>query len=496
MRSTRWRQRTARRLVMLVVAGGVLLVWATPAQAHPLGNFTVNRYARVEVSAGMVRVLYVLDLAEIPAFQERRAVAADADGYARQRAEDIGRGLELTVDDVRLDLVLTERLLQQPPGQGGLSTLRLSALYVAELPSGAADEVHEATFRDTNEPDRIGWREIVVTAEGDAEILRTDAPQTDISDELRAYPPDRLGAPLDQRQATFVFTPGSEPAPAPALVGRGEANGASDGFAALITRTDLRPAAVAAMLALALGFGAVHAVGPGHGKTVMAAYLVGTTGRPRDAVLLGGIVSLMHTASVLVLGAVLLRVDRSIATEAAYPALTLLSGLAVMAVGTWLLVTRWRRLRTAAAGRSHEHHEHQHDEHDDGDEGHEGHGHTHAHGGHSHTHELPPEVNPLSWQGLVALGTSGGLFPSPSAVLVLVSAVGLGRAGLGLALLGAFSIGLAATLTAVGLALVYGRSVLQRRFRAPGVVRFLPVAGALALVALGGVVTGSAINQF
>ena len=494
MRPIRWRQRTVGRLVMLLVAAGVLLVWATPAQAHPLGNFTVNRYARLEVSAGVVRVLYVLDLAEIPAFQERRAVAADPDGYARRRAEDIGRGLELVVDDVRLDLVLTEYLIQEPPGQGGLSTLRLSALYVAELPSGAADDVHEATFRDTNEPDRIGWREIVVTAEGDAEILRTDAPQTDISDELRAYPPDRLGAPLDQRQATLVFTSGSEPAPAPALVGRGENNGGSEGFAALITRTDLRPAAVAAMLALAVGFGAVHAVGPGHGKTVMAAYLVGTTGRPRDAVLLGGIVSLMHTASVLVLGAVLLRVDRSIATEAAYPALTLLSGLAVMAVGTWLLVSRWRRLRTAAAGRAHEHqhHEHQHHEH----ESHEGHGHVHAHGGPGHTHELPPEVNPLSWQGLVALGTSGGLFPSPSAVLVLVSAVGLGRAGLGLALLGAFSIGLAATLTAVGLALVYGRSVLQRRFRAPGVVRFLPVAGALALVTLGGVVTGGALTQF
>ncbi len=485
MRAARWR-RASRCLLVLFLTAGTLLLSAAPAQAHPLGNFTVNRYARLEISADMIRVLYVLDLAEIPAFQERRAVAADPEGYARQRAEQIGQGLELTVDGADLDLVLTDQLLQQPPGQGGLTTLRLSALYAADLPDGPADEVHEATFRDTNQPDRIGWREVVVSAEGDAEILRTDASQTDTSDELRSYPADRLQAPLDERGATLTFVSGSEPSPAPALDGGGGRDPASDRFAALVTRTDLTPPALAVALALALGFGAVHAVGPGHGKTVMAAYLVGTTGRPRDAVLLGGVVSLMHTASVLVLGAVLLRVDRSFATEAAYPALTLLSGLAVTTVGGWLFFRRYRRLRSAPSGEGH-HHAHHH--------AHAHGGHGHSDGGRGHSHELPSDVKPLSWRGLVALGSSGGLFPSPSAVLVLISAVGLGRTGLGLALLGAFSIGLAVTLTAVGLALVYGRSVLQRRFAVPG-VRFLPPAGALALVAVGLLVTVNAFTKF
>ncbi|HEV2071378.1 MAG TPA: hypothetical protein VGR26_16435 [Acidimicrobiales bacterium] len=491
MRAARWR-RASRCLLVLFLTAGTLLLSAAPAQAHPLGNFTVNRYARLEISAEMIRVLYVLDLAEIPAFQERRAVAADPEEYARQRAEQIGRGLELVVDGTELDLVLTDQLLQEPPGQGGLTTLRLSALYAADLPDGPADEVHQATFWDTNQPDRIGWREVVVSAEGDAEILRTDASQIDTSDELRSYPADRLQAPLDERGATLTFVSGSEPSPAPALDGGGGRNPASDGFAALITRTDLTPPALAVMLALALGFGAVHALGPGHGKTVMAAYLVGTTGRPRDAVLLGGVVSLMHTASVLVLGAALLRADRSIATEAAYPILTLVSGLAVTTVGGWLFFRRYRRLRSAPSGEDH-HHAH-HDPH--------AHHHPHAHGGHGHSdggrghsHELPSDVKPLSWRGLVALGSSGGLFPSPSAVLVLISAVGLGRTGLGLALLGAFSIGLAATLTAVGLALVYGRSVLQRRLTVPG-IRFLPPAGALALMAVGLLVTVNALTKF
>ncbi|MBW3643812.1 MAG: hypothetical protein KY447_12955, partial [Actinobacteria bacterium] len=149
MTAAGWR-RARRYLFALILTGGALFVSAAPAQAHPLGNFTVNRYARLEISADLIRVLYVLDLAEIPAFQERRAVAADPEAYARQRAEQIGRGLELVVDGTERDLVLTDQLLQEPPGQGGLRTLRLSALYAADLPDGPPDEVHQATFWDTN----------------------------------------------------------------------------------------------------------------------------------------------------------------------------------------------------------------------------------------------------------------------------------------------------------------------------------------------------------
>jgi nickel/cobalt exporter len=520
--------RAVRLLVVAtVVVGAGVLTLAAPAQAHPLGNFTVNRYARVEVSAGVARVLYVLDLAEIPAFQERREVAADPEGYARTRAEQIGEGLELVVDGSPLELVLVDQRLEQPPGQGGLTTLRVTALYEAVLAPGPPDQVRQATFADTNQPDRIGWREIVVRAAGDAEIVSSDAPDTDLTDELRTYPEDRLRAPLDQRRASFSFTPGDRLGDPPPLDGSGGSGLPTDGFAALVTRTDLGPLAVVSLLAVAVGFGAVHAVGPGHGKTIMAAYLVSTRGRARDAVLLGTIVSVMHTASVLVLGLVLVRIDHSIATEAVYPLLTVASGVAVTGVGAWLLAGRWRRVRAGmpvpAAGHAHSHeghshqghqglsheghghdhsheghahgrhgHSHNHEGHDHEGHDHEGHGHDHsheghAHGRHGHSHALPADVAPLSRRGLVALGTSGGLFPSPSAVLVVVGAVGLGRAGLGLALLGAFSVGLAATLTVVGLGLVYGRGVVERRGYGDR-LGFLPVLGAVALVVLGLVV--------
>jgi ABC-type nickel/cobalt efflux system permease component RcnA len=468
-------------MAVLVAAVAGVVALAAPALAHPLGNFTVNRYARIEVSADAVRVLYVLDLAEIPAFQDRREVEADAQAYARTRAEEISAGLELVVDDELRALTLVDQALEEPPGQGGLTTLRLTALYESPLDEGAPNRVRRASFADTNDPDRIGWREIVVVARPDAEVVASDAPAEDITDELRTYPEDRLESPLDLRQISFSFTPGSVAAEPPALDGSSGAVADVDGFAALITRSDLTPLAVASLLALALGFGfgAVHAVGPGHGKTIMAAYLVSSRGRPRDAVLLGGVVSIMHTASVLVLGLVLVQVDRSIAAESVFPILTLVSGVAVTGVGIWLLVARWRKLRSSGAGRGGH-------SHTDSDNGHSHDGHD-GHDGHGHSHALPAGVAPLSRRGLVALGASGGLFPSPSAVLVIVAAVGLGRAGLGLALLAAFSIGLAATLSAVGLGLVYGRNIIERRGGGQRLA-FLPVLGAVALIALGSVI--------
>ena len=291
-----------------------------------------------------------------------------------------------------------------------------------------------------------------------------------------------------------------------------------DSLTDLVTRQDLDVGVVLGMLAVALAIGAGHAFLPGHGKTLMGAYLVGTKGRPVDAFLLGAIVSLMHTASVLALGLVLFRVNESISLERLYPSLTVVSGLLAAAFGTFLLVTRSRRIRQArrdhVAGHDHLH----------------GHDHEpepvpvlagggcgrprppqptattttttstttgpsrpsrprgrqfgHSHGaGHWHTHELPPDVPPFSRRGIVMLATSGGLVPSPSAVLVVVSAFSLGRVGLGLSLIAAFSLGLAATLTAIGLSLVFGRGFVERHWGRS--LDVLPVVGAMAMVVLG-----------
>jgi ABC-type nickel/cobalt efflux system permease component RcnA len=273
----------------------------------------------------------------------------------------------------------------------------------------------------------------------------------------------------------------------------------------------------------------------------MAAYLVGTRGRPLDAVLLGVIVSAMHTASVLILGVALFQIDQAIALDDLFPWLTLISGVCVLVIGIGLAVSRGRLLRidrpagelrvsrlpmashpparapsrggsatallttTPDLGPLHEldddqHHHHGHDNghdhrHENGrdhvpDHGHEDHGHRreHAHDDHGpdhdHGHDLPEGVAPLSKRGLVLLATAGGIVPSPSAAIVLISAFTLGRVGLGLALVLAFSIGLAVTLTAVGLAMVLGGRVVNARLSAD-LIRLMPIAGAAVLVVLG-----------
>lgn len=209
-------------------------------------------------------------------------------------------------------------------------------------------------------------------------------------------------------------------------------------------------------VAAAVAVGAVHALTPGHGKAIAAAYLVGGRGTRRDALLLGVIVAAMHSASVLAMGLALHLLVGGARDAAALarvtPWLRVVSGIAVLGLGVWLLVGQWRRR-------------------DD-------HGH----------HHLPPEVSPFSRRGLLILGMAGGILPSPAAFLVLITAWFTGRTGLGLALVAAFSVGLAATLTVVGLVAVRGREVLLRRMEAPRrMLRALAVGGAAAIL-LGGVI--------
>jgi ABC-type nickel/cobalt efflux system permease component RcnA len=246
-------------------------------------------------------------------------------------------------------------------------------------------------------------------------------------------------------------------------------------------------------LAVALLLGAFHALSPGHGKTVVASYLVGTRGRVRDAVLLGLTVTLTHTSSVFVLGLVTLFLSQTVLPETLVPYLTLLSGLLIVGVGGQMLVSRVQRLRGRRAAAlpgargadrarfavsgprasrdpctSHEH-EHEHaDEH--------GHGHEHGH---------LASGEKVTLRALVSLGVSGGLVPCPSALVVLLSSIAYRRVALGLAMVLAFSVGLAMVLVGIGVALVLARQAF-RRMRPPGKwMEWLPVASALVIVALG-----------
>jgi ABC-type nickel/cobalt efflux system permease component RcnA len=237
-----------------------------------------------------------------------------------------------------------------------------------------------------------------------------------------------------------------------------------DYLSRLLAGREIGLAAMLAGLCVAFGLGAAHALSPGHGKTIVAAYLVGSRGTFRHALLLGVTVTFTHTASVFGLGLAVLLAQRYVLPERIVPVLGAISGISIVLVAASLLRKRIRALR-------HVHHHHHH---------------------HHHHHDVPEKVTPA---GLIALGVSGGLVPCPSALVLLLSAVALGRVALGLALLAAFSLGLASVLTAIGALVLYARNLLPERSRfSSGALRYVPVVSAAVVMALGIAITGMSLG--
>jgi nickel/cobalt transporter (NicO) family protein len=459
-----------KRLVVTVVALLGLLTLPGLAQAHPLGNFTVNHYAGIELAGNDVYVRYTLDLAEVPAFQDGDRVRQP--GFAKELATK----LELRLDGKQTRLRAVSSRVTKSPGAGGLETLRFDAVYRAGR-SGTT-----LTFVDRVYADRIGWREITVVARDGAEIVKATAPSESTSDALRSYPKDLLRSPLDIRSARVELTPGSMTSPPPSLDPVGPPRHTGGGFEALINRGELSVGVVLISLLIAAFWGAVHALTPGHGKALVAGYLVGTRGRPRHAFLLGATVTVTHTAGVFALGLVTLALSQFIVPEQLYPWLTLVSGLLVVAVGAAVL-----RHRIRSGGWA----DHHHDDHDHHGEGHHHHGEGHHHDGHANHHHHDDEA--LTSRGILGVGVAAGLLPCPSALVVLLSAIALHRIGLGFALIVAFSVGLAATITAIGLVAVVARRTFARaRFDGP-LVRALPALSAVVILIVGLGITAKAI---
>ena len=258
-----------------------------------------------------------------------------------------------------------------------------------------------------------------------------------------------------------------------------------DAFTALIATPEISASVLVFAALLAAALGAFHALEPGHGKTVVAAYLVGSRGTARHALILGLIVTASHTAGVYLLGGVTLYASRYIVPERLYPWLGAVSGLVIAALGFALFLRRY-------AGRD-EHHGHAHHGHDHAHEHAHGH-HHHDHGhGHGHHHHLPAGQT-VSLRELFALGITGGIVPCPAALVVLLSAVALRRVGFGLFLIAAFSVGLAAVLIAIGLLMVYARR-LMARFQGEGrvVTRWLPLTSSAVMTVLGLAIAGQAL---
>jgi ABC-type nickel/cobalt efflux system permease component RcnA len=255
----------------------------------------------------------------------------------------------------------------------------------------------------------------------------------------------------------------------------------SDYLSHLLERADLGPGVLIAGLAVAFVLGAIHALSPGHGKTIVAAYLVGSRGTPKHAIFLGGMVTFTHTISVFALGFATLFLSRYVLPEKIFPVLGVISGLMIVWVGATLFFKRLHLARHHHG--EHHHHHHDHDHH-----------HQHGHGHDAHHHHVPE--GDVTLGSLIALGASGGLVPCPSALVLLLSAIALGRVALGLTLLVAFSAGLAVVLMAIGLAVLYAKHLVpntEKAARNP-LMRYLPVASAGVITCAGIVMTVVAVR--
>ena len=535
--------------------------------AHPMGNFSVNHYARIAVGQPATEVLFVLDLAELPSFElmqrwglQASSPRAELERKAIAEARLWVRQLQFTANGKPVMPVYEKGELVVADGAGGLPVMRIAShLRVAAEPG-------TLTYLDRAYPDRTaGWKEVVVAPRGDAALLKSSAGSVERSQALTAYPQDPSVSPPQDLAATVEWKgePGAAPVvvsqaarpagvqaeePAPSTVAPTapvtaatvpEANSMGQ-----VRRGDFLSKALQGReigwglglicVAVAFWFGALHALEPGHGKTMVAAYLVGERGTPKHAILLGGMVTFTHTVSVFVLGLLTMFLSQYIMPDVISKWLGVISGLTIIWIGGLLLYRRARSLAHAAHRHGHPHHHHGHTHphsHDDGhththvhapdqkahshshgeehahthshdhdhDHSHD-HGHTHSHGdlththdGHTHSHVVEGEI---SMKSLIALGASGGLVPCPSALVLLLAAVSVGRTGFGLLLLVSFSLGLALVLMATGLVVLYAKRFFPTaKDRKPNpFFKIMPIVSAAVILLIGVGLTGNALG--
>jgi high-affinity nickel-transport protein len=404
-----------------------------------------------------------------------------------------------------------------PPGAGGLPTMKMGFVYQAAYPPAAGQSSASLQYADNNFPGHAGWKEIVTVvpaASPGASLIGSSAPQTDRSAGLSNYPTDLLNSPPQDLSATVQFrypaalsaqpVATAAPVPLPSHPARAHAARRThavspralpqasaptvataaepmhlqanqqatprSAFTELITTRHMSLWFLFTAAFIACGLGALHALEPGHGKTIVAAYLVGSRGTARHAFLLGLIVTASHTAGVFALGAITLYASRYIVPEQLYPWLGVFSGLTIAGLGGYMFLRRWSGLDL----------DHSHTS-----------GQLHSHWFSSSKVNVaePSNTQPgksVSLYQLFALGITGGIIPCPAALVVLLSAFALHRVGLGFFLILAFSLGLALVLIGFGMLMVYSRRFMSRlRVNGPLTTRWLPVASAAFMTILG-----------
>jgi ABC-type nickel/cobalt efflux system permease component RcnA len=478
---------------------------ALAAVAHPMGNFSVNHYAHLHFHESRLELTYVLDLAEIPTFQLLGSWQADSqdprllDRKARQQAAEWVANLILRQGGRRIPWQVQSVRSNSTDGAGGMPVLRTVIVAQAAPPPGKIE------YQDLNFPGRAGWKEIVIDRAEGAVLRAASHGAKDLSAALTYYPTDPSVTPPQELTASADWAPaemksaaaGPSPKPQPTVPTSVSEPAASfvqqqpaapgtvvrgDFLSGMLRQKDLGWGLMALGILVAFGLGAMHAMSPGHGKTIVAAYLVGSRGSMKHAAILGFVVTFTHTFTVFLLGLGVLFFQQYVVPEKIVPALGAISGLSIVAVGISLLHRRAKALLETGHRHDHHPHSHQHEHHSHHHE--HGHGFVHSHGGSPHSHAIEGEITPAS---LIALGVSGGLVPCPSALVLMLSAIALGRPGFGLLLLIGFSAGLALVLMGIGMLALYARHLLPdsaKSARNP-VFRLIPVFSAVVVIFLG-----------
>jgi ABC-type nickel/cobalt efflux system permease component RcnA len=533
-RSKSGRKDAFRVLWISLIAIGMMLI-SNPCSAHPMGNFSVSHYTGITIERGSLVLRYLIDMAEIPTFQDMQqsGITARSDdpkllSYLTAKSSEFAAGLHVTVDGHEVALRPISQNVIFPPGAGGLPTMKFAFLYRARIAESCKLGACQVNYEDSNFPGRAGWKEIVVKTGRDIVIASSTAPDHDRSSQLSNYPTD-LVSPPQALQARVTFSTAVVPLTTSSVSGSATRTSSStvraanptgnttvaimprsalpasahspdqdmvsiapnqqktprSAFTELIARQQMGIGIGLLAALIAAGLGALHALEPGHGKTIVAAYLVGVKGTARHAFLVGIIVTITHTAGVYLLGSITLYAQKYILPEMLYPFLGVLSGILIAGMGFYLFLQRY-------VG------------------GDLGHSHTNSAGSRSHaglsysrvptaatTNEALLEGEWIAQKSrssiptrqLLVLGITGGIVPCPAALVVLLSALALHRVLLGLFLITAFSSGLALVLIAMGMTAVYAGRVMSRlRTEGPLIQRWLPMTSAAMVTALGCVI--------
>jgi ABC-type nickel/cobalt efflux system permease component RcnA len=461
----------------LISALGLLVMFGSRpavAAAHPLDEYLQAMYVMLAADGVTLELDLtpgVLVAPQVVALIDTDGDGAISEGEGQAYAHAMLGDVLLEVDQQRDALTVTK--MELPPMltlRAGAGTIRLEAAATAEsggspIPLGPGS--HQVFVRNTHEPVKSAYQ---------ATAVLERAGEIEVAQQRR----DELQHSL---QVDYSVTSLARPDPVPVDGSGAWSLGRPIEQLRWLVDTLYQPTRSPALLLIALVLsallGGLHALTPGHGKTLLASYLVGSRGTVPHAIFLGGAVTFTHTASVMATGLIVLWAGHLIVTNLLVPTLELGSGLLVVLLGVRLVRARWRSLRHGL--------EH-------------GHPHEPAHPAPEHadqTHPYPHPTEAVRWRDLVTMGVSGGMTPCPEAIGILLVAIGLNRVALGMGLIVAFSLGLAAVLSLIGLLLVRSRGLVDH-LGALGqhTQQLLPLGSAIIVTMLGTVMSAKAVLAY